>query len=279
MPGSNVPSERTPLVSSNLSRGTYAPAGPTDTRGPCPLVNCLANHGYINRTGRDIRASDLNTAMNVVGLSAALGAVFAFPIYNERLDRNVAKLDRRRGFLARLWYLLRNPWSIMSNFGLRRRKQVDGQGTKVLNLDQLATPGIIEHDVSLTRRDHTQKPGNIAPQSELVEDLLASSSDGKTITIADLAALRKRRIQRQLDENPDLQYGALAHQIACTEIALILDVFGNGSSVPCDYARAVFKEERLPIREGWTRRYWWTLGFYELVGTMNKVKSLVGLQV
>lgn len=29
----------------------FVPPGPTDQRGPCPALNILANHGYINHTG------------------------------------------------------------------------------------------------------------------------------------------------------------------------------------------------------------------------------------
>ncbi|KAK5259497.1 hypothetical protein LTR40_005873, partial [Exophiala xenobiotica] len=156
---------------------------------------------------------------------------------------------------------------------------VDSKGKRVLDLDQLGFPGVVEHDVSLTRRDHLQKQGNIALQPDLVADLLASSQNGKTLTMEELATFRKRRIQRQLDDNPGLHYGHLQHQIGCAEIALVLDVFGDGKSVPCDYARAFFQEERLPSKEGWRKRWLWTLGFWELAGTVSKVKAAIGLRI
>lgn len=216
--------------------------------------------------------------MNEIGLSKALGAFFAQPIFNEHVDSKTAHLRPKPGVLSRLWAFLRNPWVLLSVFGMRRPNQVDSKGQRVLNLDQLALPGVVEHDISLTRRDHTQAQGNCVPQPDLIQDLLASSQDGKTITIEDLAALRKRRIQRQLDENPGLMYGSMQHQIACTEIALVLNLLGDGKSVPCDYAQAFFKEERLPVKEGWKKR-WWSLGFVELFGTTNKIKALVGVQI
>lgn len=277
--------ETTPLLSSssqpNLSKGTYAPAGPSDKRSPCPLINSLANHGYINRDGRNIPASQLNAAMNEIGLSRTLGSFFAQPIFNEHQDPKAAAAVVRKApsLLARLWAFIRNPWIVLAIFGMRRRGQVDSQGKKVLDLDQLGLPGVVEHDVSLTRRDHQQKEGNIVLQQDLVEDLLASSSDGKTLTMQDLAAFRKRRIQRQLDDNPGLKYGHQEHQIGCTEIALVLDVFGNGKSIPCDYARAFFKEERLPVKEGWRKRWLWTLGMLELAMSVNKVKSVMGIRI
>ena len=104
--------ETTTLLSSNLRRGTYAPSGPTDTRGPCPLVNSLANHGFINRDGRNIHASQLRAAVNEVGISRALGAVFACPIFNEHQDPETTSLQKKPSLLARLWAFIRNPWII-----------------------------------------------------------------------------------------------------------------------------------------------------------------------
>ncbi len=271
--------ESTPLLSSMLSKGAYAPSGPNDKRSPCPLINCLANHGYINRDGRNVQASQLNAAMNEVGLSTALGTVFAQPIFNEHQEPKTVQLRKQPGLLARLWAFIHNPWIVLAVFGMRRRGQVDSKGKKVLDLDQLGLPGVVEHDVSLTRRDHLQKQGNITLQQDLVADLLASSKNGKTLTMEDLATFRKRRIQRQLDDNPGLQYGHLQHEIGCAEIALVLDVFGNGKSVPCDYARAFFEEERLPSKEGWRKRWLWTLGFWELASTVSKVKAAIGLLI
>jgi len=117
----------------------------------------------------------------------------------------------------------------------------------VLNLDQLALCGVVEHDVSLTRRDFLQKQRNCTAQPDLIRDLLACSSDGETLKMEDLAALRKRRIQR-LNDNPGLEYGPLQHQIACTEIALVLNCLGNGNSVRCDYAKAFFWGRKIAIR-------------------------------
>jgi hypothetical protein len=270
-------SEATPLITT--PRGDYLAPSRGDKRGPCPLVNALANHGYIARNGRDIPAADLNAAMKETGLSLALGTVFARPIYNVHQDPKTAYLHNKVGFFRRLWSFLRNHWVLLSKFGMRRRDQKNSVGKPVLDLDQLALPGLIEHDVSFTRRDYLQREGNTAPQADLIKQLLSCSKDGKVITLEDLADLRKKRIQQQLDENPGLQYGPLQHQIACTEIALVLNLLGDGKRIPCEYARAFFQEERLPVTEGWKKRWWWTLGFRELAGAVSKAKAAVGLQL
>lgn len=180
-----------------------------------------------------------------------------------------------------VWHYLRHPSALLSRFGMRRPHQVDPTTKKrCLNLDQLALSGAIEHDISLTRRDRAQ--GDCCtPQPDLIATLLASSSDGgQTLTAVDLAHLRKQRIEHQKEANPRAEYGAMQHSFACMEIALFLGVFGDGKKVRCDFARAFFEEERLPIREGWARRQWWRrLGIAELGLTARRVRRLVGLKV
>ena len=220
--------------------------------------------------------------MKEVGLSTALGAIFSNPIFLEHKEpktaaemRKKAASQRSHSFLGYIWYLIRNPWAVLfSAFGMRRPGQEDAAGKKCLNLDQLGLPGVVEHDISLTRRDHAQGD-NLSRQPDHSEDLVASSSDGgHTLSAEDLAALRRRRIEKQKEVNPGLVYGPLQHQIACAEISLILDVFGDGSKVRCDFARAFFQEERLPLQEGWKKRRWWSLN-----RTIGKVKQLTGIQV
>ena len=250
------------------------------------MLNSLANHGYLPRDGRNVHAGELTSAIHdVAGFSSALGAVFSHPIFLEHKQPpgdadSPPPPPPPRSVWAGVWHLLRNPSAILFRFGMRRPGQTDAAGKRCLNLDQLALPNVIEHDISLTRRDY-QQGDNIRPQPDLVQDLLASSSDGgQTLTAEDLAALRRRRIATQKEANPGVLYGPLQHIFACAEIALLLDVFGDGKKVRCDFARALFQEERLPVQEGWTRRRGCKrLGIFELGRTTIKIKGLIGVKV
>ncbi|KAI0410241.1 Chloroperoxidase [Xylaria grammica] len=46
----------------------WAPPGPDDLRGPCPMMNSLANHGFLPRDGRNVTLENavfaLNTGLN-----------------------------------------------------------------------------------------------------------------------------------------------------------------------------------------------------------------------
>ncbi|KZV75140.1 Cloroperoxidase [Peniophora sp. CONT] len=56
----------------------FQPAGPSSSRSPCPALNSLANHGYLNRDGRAITVPELVRAMNeVYHVSVPLGSILA----------------------------------------------------------------------------------------------------------------------------------------------------------------------------------------------------------
>lgn len=100
------PGERTLL----LQRGIYHPPAKTDLRGPCPLVNALANHGYISRHGREIRVRELYTALDVTGLSRMLRWGFAYGSFVEHFDNPTTGL----------WAFIRNPFAyLLRKFGMR----------------------------------------------------------------------------------------------------------------------------------------------------------------
>ncbi|KAK9774995.1 putative Chloroperoxidase [Seiridium cardinale] len=270
-----MPESTTSLNSSHYAKGGYCPAASTDIRSPCPILNSLANHGYLPRDGRNVRVNDFTFAMKQVGLSHALGATLSNPIF---IEREADGKPQQRSFFAKVWYYLQNPWAIVfSAFGVRSPGQKDSMGKPCLNLDQLSIPGVIEHDISLSRRDYAQGD-NHTMQPDLVKALLASSSDGgKTLSAEDLIAFRQRRIEEQKVANAHLSPGAATNSIGNGEIGFILGIFGDGKKIKCDHVRAIFMEERLPVNEGWTKRTW-TMGIVELVTTAKKIGALVSGQ-
>jgi hypothetical protein len=261
----------------SLAVGEYHPAPGGASRCPCPVVNALANHGYIERSGKQILMKDLNASMRHVGMSPLLGSVFAIPTYFEYHNPAKAHLRTPPSTWQRIWAIIKNPYSFFDYFGCWNANQMIS-GKKYLNLDNLAAHGAIEHDVSLSRRDIGQKQGNNAPQQDLIEELLQYTMDGETMTIDDLACFVKARIAKQLEDNPELVYGPAEHQVNCGQIALMIGCFGDKETIKVDYVRAIFQDERLPIEEGWTRRYWWTMGLVEFFGAVKNLVNKVGVE-
>ena len=63
---------------SQLRRGDYCAPSTADLRSPCPIVNALANHGYIPRDGRNVRSNEMYAAMAELGASWTVRATLTF---------------------------------------------------------------------------------------------------------------------------------------------------------------------------------------------------------
>ncbi len=96
--------------------GEWHPAGPGDHRSPCPGLNALANHGYINRNGRNITRNDIEAAAyKALGVGYDVTAIAT-------INAQIAAEIFPNGVMSSLW---------------------------ALN----ATHNVIEHDASLSRND------------------------------------------------------------------------------------------------------------------------------
>lgn len=250
----------------SLKAGDYAPPKSSDRRSPCPAINALANHGYIPRDGRNVRANEIYHGLrHQIGISPSLSAIFAYPIF---LEQQPADYKAKMSW----WSMLTQPIVYMfGGFGMREPGQKDSNGVDVLNLDQLGLHNKVEHDVSLSRLD-TAQGDNTSPNPKLIEQLLDASTDGKIITSSDFIELRRKRYAQQQKDNPELDFKDPQIKVACSEIALILKVFGNGEDVPVDYVRAFFQDGRLPRDEGWLKRNW-GLGVLEMGNLTKKIKA------
>ena len=246
----------------SVHKGEYQPPTTNDLRSPCPVVNAFANHGLIPRDGRNVRAHDLDTAMKGLGLSLTIRKILVWGAFFERYDNQPSFFRNPLGYLH--WH-----------FGIRDINQQDSEKVTCLNLDQLSRHGAIEHDVSMTRRDYAQGGDNHSKQDDLVEQLLRSSGDGSYITTTDFAKLRRTRLEQQKRDNPELNFPGVLHWVTAGQIAAIQRVFGQGDKecrIPVNYMEALFGEERLPVREGWTKSQGWLAGAIGVVVQLVRVR-------
>ena len=151
---------------------------------------------------------------------------------------------------AGFWATVYNPTTnLLGRFGLRDSGQRDSKGIKCLNLDQLARPDAVEHDVSLSRRDYAQGD-NCASQPDLVETIIKSSADGKVITTEDFAALRSQRLRQQKHDNPHLKFGGFHLMTTCGQVAFIQALFGASFpsyTVPVPHMKALFRRGEVAL--------------------------------
>lgn len=256
-------------IPDRAKRGDYQPPLPTDLRSPCPVVNALANHGYIPRDGLNVNSVDMKSAISELGIGSGIQTALTYTAYVEHQDNPPSGL----------WAFVHDPFAyFLRRFGLRNLGQRDSSGIKCLNLDQLFRHGAVEHDVSLSRRDFAQGD-NHSPQQDLIADLVGSSSNGKDITTGDFVQFRQRRLAQQKRDNEKLTFGAVENRLACGEVALIQTVFSSGGArydMPVPYAKALFEEERLPFVEGWRKRKDSPVGLFEMASQAKVVRNGVG---
>ncbi|KAG9078271.1 hypothetical protein FS749_009746, partial [Ceratobasidium sp. UAMH 11750] len=128
----------------------------------------------------------------------------------------------------------------------------------------------IEHDASLAHQDAADGD-NLHVSKPLVEELVADSSNGQGLTLADFARARARREARLPGGKLDSRHEKFAYG----ETVLAVKVVGDGQQLGVDAAKSWFGEERLP--SGWMPHG--KMGLFQLFGlnrtfgkTMEQVK-------
>eukprot|EP00475_Leptophrys_vorax_P013098 TRINITY_DN1947_c0_g4_i2.p2 TRINITY_DN1947_c0_g4~~TRINITY_DN1947_c0_g4_i2.p2 ORF type:complete len:259 (-),score=91.36 TRINITY_DN1947_c0_g4_i2:1735-2511(-) len=189
----------------------WAPATSSDKRSPCPAVNALANHGYINRNGVGINQADfVNAITSVLNVDSGLA-------------------------------------NTLVGTAIKFLGYTDSTGTKVIDLDALRKHNVIEHDASLTRKDIGDSGAdNYSPQPDLIEQLKGLSTDGQTLGWTEIAKARNLRTSQESASDPS--YGLdVGHAVAAyTEAAFTLRVLGTGESIPLDFIDSWFGQEKIP---------------------------------
>ncbi|THU90669.1 Cloroperoxidase [Dendrothele bispora CBS 962.96] len=185
-----------------------------DLRGPCPGLNTLANHGFLPRDGKGLNVSII--------LDASLKG------YN--LQSEVIIVPAKLGLLT-----TNNPSSF--------------------TLDDIKLHGTIEHDASLSREDLAL--GDNVHFNETIFSTLANSNPGSDFyDVASAGKVQQLRLEDSETRNPfnntntEKEIG-----IRSGESALYLSVMGDPvtGKAPKEFVQIFFREERLPIAEGWHR--------------------------
>jgi len=180
--------------------------GEGDVRSPCPALNTLANHGYLPHDGKNI---DRNTMIRALQQGYHLSYILAW-------------------FITTGGYLLTGQFNHMSLFDLCRHNG-------------------IEHNASIVHDDAKDGDEYAPPHInwKLFDAMCATTADGKTLTVQDIAHVRVDRECQSLTDD-------LHAEIARGEIGLVLDIFGGGPQkrqVDLQVLREWWAEERFP--EGW----------------------------
>ncbi|KAK7051531.1 hypothetical protein VNI00_004506 [Paramarasmius palmivorus] len=195
----------------------FQPPTDGDLRGPCPGLNTLANHGFIPRNGRNMTVE-----------TVLKGSLDGFNVPSAVLSL-IAKIS---------------PFT--SN-------TFDGQFT----LDDIKLHNAVEHDASLSRSDYALG-SNYIFNATLYNETLANSNPGVDYyNVTSAGLVQKARLADSLTRNPNVRNTIKEVTIRNGESALYLCTMGGCADptgkAPKKFVDIFFREERLPIEEGWTR--------------------------
>ncbi|KAJ7670576.1 Cloroperoxidase [Mycena polygramma] len=185
----------------------------TDLRSPCPGLNTLANHGYLPRDGANITVS--------MALQAAIDG------FNVGADSIIQA----------------------AKFAL-----LSGDAPETFNLDALQLHNLIEHDASVSRNDFGV--GDNLHFNETIFSTLANANPGVDYYNATSAGqVQHDRLAISLATNPNITNTPKEFLLRTRESGLYLSVMGNPLTgvAPKQFVQIFFREERLPIQEGWKR--------------------------
>lgn len=213
----------------------WAGPGPQDSRGPCPALNTLANHGYINRSGRDITADTIFKGfftafgMNTSAVAPALPNTYHTCQYLTGQDC-AAK-------------------------------------TTIANLSLLAEPHAAEHDHSLSRQDykmawaHGKQTDNNNFNATIFQQVLDLI---RARTHVDYALANQIRLMRTSNAIQDDQPGWISPEgdikpVQAFEMGFIFAVMSDPSlpdyatnpQIRVDWWHYWFANEALPYALGW----------------------------
>lgn len=199
----------------DLSVHYWKAPGPGDSRGPCPALNTLANHGFLPRNGKNITIPMILQA--------------GHDVYHVEPDilTKPAKLG-----------LLMSPDDQPLTFALN-----DVKGHNV-----------IECDASLSRQDLAL--GDNVSFNETIFSTLANSNPGSDVyNITSAGQVMRARLADSLRNNPNVTNSDVTFDTRSGASAFYLSVMGDPlkGTAPKKFVQIWFREERLPIQEGWKR--------------------------
>ncbi|KAJ3727380.1 Peroxidase, family 2-domain-containing protein [Lentinula guzmanii] len=186
----------------------------SDLRSPCPGMNTLANHGFISRDGRNITIPMVLEAANVVYNSPVN------PVLNLALKLALLTTDAPDSFM----------------------------------LDDLKLHGTLEHDASISRSDHSLGD-NLHFNSTIFSTLSESSLDPDVYDTTSVGQVLEERLALAKKVNPKLVNTVKERQSQLLEASLFLSAMGDPTTgvAPKKFVHIFFREERLPLAEGWKR--------------------------
>ncbi|CAI7651127.1 hypothetical protein N7533_002010 [Penicillium manginii] len=174
------------------------------------------------------------------------------PGLNTLANHNILPRDGRKITYKQLTSAIQHAFNFSPTLAdqLTASAKLLDQGRGWIDLHDLNALNVIQHDASITRPDIAFCPDQGYPHPDLVENFLAHSSNGKSLTLGDIATFSgKRRAECKRSNGQYSMTGNFLHEfIGSGGGELIYSIFGGN----VDDLRVFLTEERFP--EGWEPR-------------------------
>ncbi|KAH8846814.1 hypothetical protein MCOR27_005239 [Pyricularia oryzae] len=192
----------------------FLPPQPGFRRSSCPILNSLANHGFLPRDGLNISREQVLDAMQ-----KGLGFNTTGP-----LESTTA-----RGLT-------------MSSTG----------DNNTMHLDDIDKHNVIEHDASLSRAD--LGVGDPRPFNPTIWATSLVFWPDQAININQMARAFAQRMTAAAASNPRFSLSEAQEAVAINALSNVMLMFGDGTvntTANKLWVRVLFEQERLPFAEGW----------------------------
>jgi len=186
--------------------GTYIPPGPGDVRAPCPALNTLANHGYLNRNGQGIDQDQVSTALQQqLGVTESAAQEIVGIAFSKLATNGLIDLD------------------------VLATHNVIEHDASMSRLDAYISDGH-QNDFNPDR----------------FSTLLSFSSDGQVLTQDDVVSARIYFLNDSKTNNPEFSLPLELEGNLLAETAIFLNVLGRNGEISLEDASSFFVDGRFP---------------------------------
>ncbi|KAI9496726.1 Chloroperoxidase [Zychaea mexicana] len=222
-----------------MEKHPYQRPAPDASRGPCPAINTLANHGFINRDGRNVTQKQLYEGVVKLGMAPLAARYISSMPYSQFKQHHPSDgiFSYLRGY------------------------------AETIDLEQLGIHNGIEHDVSLSRNDVNLAPcSSVQLVPERVEQMIqiaakrtraegdkdkqksSQQQQEQRLYISDKDVYDHRKLcwLESIRDNPQLLMGLFQQMAIVAETVALMNILGRDQAIPEDHLRSFFLEERIP---------------------------------
>ncbi|KAL5047033.1 hypothetical protein BDW71DRAFT_214194 [Aspergillus fruticulosus] len=189
-------------------------AGPSDVRGPCPMLNTLANHGYLPHDGKNI---SLQRTIDALGTALNIDKELAQFLYEEAMTTNP-----------------------------------DANAT-TFSLSDLNRHNILEHDASLSRQDYYFGNDHVFNQTIFDETRSYWTEAFIDVSAAALARQARVNTSNATNPTFTLSTTGLEFGYGESAAYIIVLGNKTTGLVDKSWVEYLFENERLPSELGWKK--------------------------